>query len=121
MSTSTLQYTGASVSPLVESFRLVLAANSYRPLLHLPASGRTLTARELWDASTRVIETLEQRGVGSGSLLVSAVGNRAMCVSLVLATRRLGAALLAVDSGTTAPELREISRQFDAAAVFAPV
>lgn len=121
MSTSTLQYTGASVSTLVESFRLVLAANPSRPLLHLPALERTLTARELWDASTRVIDALKQGGVGCGSLVVSAAGNREMAVSLVLATRRLGAALLAVDSGTTAPELREIARQFDAAAVVAPV
>ena len=121
MSTSTLQYTGGSVGTLVESFRRVLAGNPYRPLLHLPAVQRSLTAQELWDASSRVMSALEQGGIGAGSLLVSAAGNRVMCASLVLATRRLGTALLAVDSDTTAPELREICRQFDAAAVVAPV
>ena len=120
MSTNTLQYTGAPVSTLVESFRRLLAADPNRHLLHLPASERSLTAQDLWNSSSRVIDGLEQGGVIPGSLVVSAVGNRASCVSLLLATRRLGAALLAVDSGTTAPELRDICRQFDAAAAIPP-
>jgi len=106
---------------LVESFCGLLAADQNRHLLHLPALQHSLTALDLWDAASRAVAALEQSGVIPGSLVVSAVGNRAACVSLLLATRRLGAALLAVDSGTTAPELREICRQFDAAAVVAPV
>lgn len=121
MSTSTLQYTGGPVSTLIESFRRLLAADPHRHLLHLPTFQRSLTVQDLWNASSRVIDTLEQGGVIPGSLVVSAIGNRAACVSLLLATRRLGAALLAVDAGTTAPELRDICRQFDAAAVVAPV
>jgi acyl-CoA synthetase (AMP-forming)/AMP-acid ligase II len=109
------------VSTLVESFRRLLAADPHRRLLHLPAFDRSLTAQDLWNASARAIDTLEQGGVMPGSLVVSAVGNQATFVSLLLATRRLGAALLAVDSGTTAPELRDICHQFDAAAVVAPV
>ena len=118
---NTLQYTFESVSPLVESFRRLLASAPDRPLLHLPTAQRSLTALDLWDTSSRVTDALEQSGVRRGSLVVSAVGNRPMCVALLLATRRLDATLLAVDSGTTAAELRDICEQFTASAVVAPV
>ena len=116
-----LQYTFEPVSPLVESFRRLLASGPARSLLHLPATHRSLTALDLWDASSRVTHALELCGVGRGSLVVSAVGNRPMCIALVLATRRLEATLLAVDSGTTAAELRDICEQFGASAIVAPV
>lgn len=109
------------MSPLVESFRRLLASAPNRPLLHLPAARRSLSALDLWDTSSRVTDALERSGVGRGSLVVSAIGNRPMCVALLLATRRLDATLLAVDSGTTAAELRDICEQFAASAVVAPV
>jgi long-chain acyl-CoA synthetase len=109
------------VSPLVESFRRLLAADPNRSLLHIPATQRSLTAVDLWDTSSRVTDALERCGVRRGSLVVSAVGNRPICLALLLATRRLDATLLAVDSGTTASELRDICDQFVASAVVAPV
>ena len=91
-----------------------------RPLIHLPAAGRSLTADDLWRAHTAYASDLCGHGLRPGHLLVVAIGNRPASVSLLLAARALGVAVLAVDAGTTAPEIADLADRFGAAALVVP-
>ncbi len=80
----------------------------------MPAAGTSLTAEDLWTLSERVRGTLGGWGLGADHLVISAAGNRPASVALWLACRALGIALMPVDAGTPAPEIRRLAQRFGA-------
>jgi acyl-CoA synthetase (AMP-forming)/AMP-acid ligase II len=108
------------VSDLLTRFADLRRDDPTRPLVHQPGLGTVWSADDIWNAHLRCADRLMQRGVVPGQLVVSAVGNTAASVALVLACRALGVAVMPVDAGTTAPEIRALAERFAAAAVVTP-
>jgi acyl-CoA synthetase (AMP-forming)/AMP-acid ligase II len=108
------------VSDLLTRFADLRRDDPTRPLVHQPGLGTVWSADDIWNAHLRCADSLMQRGVAPGHLVVSAVGNTAASVALVLACRALGVAVMPVDAGTTAPEIRALAQRFAAAAVVTP-
>jgi acyl-CoA synthetase (AMP-forming)/AMP-acid ligase II len=108
------------VSDLLTRFADLRHDDPTRPLVHQPGLGTAWSADDIWNAHLRCADSLTQRGVAPGDLVVSAVGNTAGSVALVLACRALGLAVMPVDPGTTAPEIRGLAERFGAAAVVTP-
>jgi len=105
------------VSTLVARFADVCRDGPERPLIHLPATGQTLTASAIWKAHEQYAERLSRGGVAEGHVVVSAVGTTASAPALLLACRALGAAVLAVDACAAPAEVDALAARFDAAAV----
>jgi len=105
------------VSALVARFSDVCRDDPARPLIHLPAAERALTASAIWDAHQQYADRLARAGVGDGHLVVSAVGNTALAPALLLACRALGAAMMAVDGCATPPEVEALAVRFGATAI----
>ena len=85
-----------------------------RLLIHLPAAGVSLTVQDIWNASLLQRAQLEALGLGEEHLVISAAGNRPAAVSLWLACRSLGIALMPVDAGTPTAEIGTLARRFGA-------
>jgi long-chain acyl-CoA synthetase len=102
------------LSDIVERFSRVRRDRPDRPLIHLPASGASLTAEDIWNASLRQQAQLAALGLGEEHLVIVAAGNRPASVSLWLACRRLGVTLMPVDAGTPAAEIAALARRFGA-------
>jgi long-chain acyl-CoA synthetase len=109
------------VSALIASFARIVDSAPTRRLIHLPATGTSLTAAQLWDARAAHADLLRACAVGAGDLVLIAAGNRAVYPSLLLAIRQLNAAVLAVDGGTPAPEIHELCARFGATACVVPI
>lgn len=105
------------MSALVARFADVCRDDPARPLIHLPAAARALTASAIWEAHQQHADRLARTGVGEGHLVVSAVGNTALAPALLLACRALDAAMMAVDGGATAAEVDALAVRFGAAAI----
>ena len=108
------------MSDLLTRFADLRRDDPTRPLVHQPGLGTVWSADDIWNAHLRCADSLMQRGVVAGNVVVSAVGNSAASVALVLACRALGTAVMPVDAGTTAPEIRALAERFAAAAVVTP-
>ena len=108
------------VNALVNRFADVHRENPARPLVHAPGAGITLTASDVWDLHRRYADQFGSLGLDPDQLIVSAVGNHTDSVSLLLACRAMGMAVMPVDAGTTLPEILDISTRFGAAALVLP-
>jgi acyl-CoA synthetase (AMP-forming)/AMP-acid ligase II len=108
------------MSELIARFAAVRRDDPARPLIHRPGHNDTLSAAFIWDAHLALADTLSRRGVSAGHLVVSAVGNTAASVPLLLACRAIGAALMAVDAGATRIEIDGLAERFGAAASVGP-
>ena len=108
------------MSDIVERFDRVRRDTPNRRLIHLPAAGVSLTAQDIWNASLLQRAQLEAFGLGEEHLVISAAGNRPAVVSLWLACRSLGIALMPVDAGTPTAEIRTLARRFGAAIAILP-
>jgi acyl-CoA synthetase (AMP-forming)/AMP-acid ligase II len=108
------------VNALVNRFADVHRENPARPLVYAPGAGITLTASDVWDLHRRYADQLGSLGLGPDQLIISAVGNHTDSVSLLLACRAMGIAVMPVDAGTTLPEILDISMRFGAAALVLP-
>jgi long-chain acyl-CoA synthetase len=91
-----------------------------RPLVHLPAAGRTLSVSSLWESHLHHVERLNQLGLERHQLIVSAAGNHPVCVSLLMACRALDLVMMPVDGGTKLREILELGNRFGAAALVLP-
>jgi acyl-CoA synthetase (AMP-forming)/AMP-acid ligase II len=105
------------VSALVARFADVCRDDPARPLMHLPAAERALTASAIWDAHQQYADRLARAGVGEGYLVVSTVGNTALAPAVLLACRALDAAMMAVDTCATPAEVDALAARFGAAAI----
>jgi long-chain acyl-CoA synthetase len=105
------------LSGIAERFARILRDDPDRALIHLPLPRTTIRARELWDSAAEQSARLEAVGVGANQLVIYAAGNRPQLLGLWLACRRLGIALMPVDSGATASELDSLVRTFGATAL----
>jgi len=105
------------VSALVARFADVCRDDPARPLIHLPAVDRALTASAIWDAHQQYADRLARAGVATGHLVLSMVGNTASAPALLLACRALDAAMMAVDACATAAEVEALAVRFGAAAI----
>ena len=101
-------------SEIVERFERIRRDRPARPLIHVPATGLSLTADDLWNASLRVRAALDAKGLGPDHLVLAASGNRASTLALWLASRALGIALMPVDAGTPVAEMRALAERFGA-------
>jgi long-chain acyl-CoA synthetase len=104
------------VSELVASFSRLVDARPAHRLIHAPAAGYSLTVRDVWEARSAHADLLRSCGLATGDLVLMAAGNRASYVSLLLAARQLGMAVVGVDSGTPAPELLDLCARFGVSA-----
>lgn len=105
------------MSDLVARFADVCRDDPARPLIHLPAAERALTASAIWDEHQQYADRLGRAGVGKGHLVVSTVGNTASAPALLLACRALDAAMMAVDACATPAEVDALALRFGAAAI----
>src|SRR5262249_7230228 len=106
-----------TVSSLVERFANVRRDDPARPLIHLPAADRPVTASDIWDAHLAYADRLSQAGVGAGGLVISAAGNTSSFAALLLACRALDAAVLPIDLEATQAEIDTLAARFGAAAL----
>ena len=115
-----LQYTSRLVKTIVDRFASIRRGDPQRPLIHLPTTNRTLTASDLDDRRQEYHRLLASLGVEAGDLVLSASGNRAGTIPLVLACWTIGAPVLPVDAGTPIAEVLELAERFHASAVVVP-
>jgi long-chain acyl-CoA synthetase len=102
------------LSEIVERFQRITRDQPDRPLVHVPAADRTVTATDLWEASVTFRAALQAGGLGPDHLVVAASGNRPSTLALWLACRALGIAVMPVDAGTPVLEMRAIAERFGA-------
>jgi acyl-CoA synthetase (AMP-forming)/AMP-acid ligase II len=105
------------VNAIVERFARLARDNSDRPLIHLASSQKTLSTSSLWQSHLEHRERLAARGLQQGDIVVSAGGNRADTVALMLASWAIGAAVMPVDAGTPRAEIDELAARFHASAI----
>lgn len=105
---------------IVDRFASVRRGDPQRPLIHLPATNRTITAADLDVRCQRYRCLLASFGIGAGDLVLSASGNRTGTIPLVLACWTLGAPVLPIDVGTPLAEVLELAERFHASAVVVP-
>lgn len=103
-----------SLSEIVERFSRVRRDDPSRLLIHVPATGASVTAGELWDESIAQQQALESLDVTAEDLILCAAGNRAGAIALWLACRRLGAVIMPVDVGSPPREIRALAERFGA-------
>ena len=98
------------VNALVDRFADVHRESPARPLVYAPGAGITLTASDMWDHHRRYADTAAASRARPRSLIISAVGNHTDSVSLLLACRAIGIAVMPVDTGTTFPKVTTSAR-----------
>ncbi len=104
------------MSELVESFARVCRDGPSRPLVHLPAQGRTWTADELWRRFEETRDVLAFAGIGPGDLLVARSADAPTALALLAATIARGATYAPCDRSTPSPELLRLADRFGARA-----
>ena len=105
---------------IVDRFACVRRGDPQRPLIHLPTTDRTLTASDLDDRCQQYQHQLASLGVEAGDLVVSASGNRAGTIPLLLACWTIGAPVLPLDVGTPIAEVLDLAERFHASAIVVP-
>src|SRR5687767_13559720 len=105
------------MSEIVASFTRLVHDCPEKPLVYFPARRETWTVADLWASSVQLGAILERAEIHAGQLVVSAAGNCPLTMALTVACRRLGVALLPLDSGTAFNQARELATRFGAAAV----
>src|SRR3954447_2008311 len=103
------------MSEIVERFSRILRDDPDRPLIHLPGTGLTLTAQDLWSRAASIRDRLYS--ADRDRPILSLAGNRAESVALLLACRMAAAPLMPVDASTPAAEVRELGERFAASAL----
>jgi acyl-CoA synthetase (AMP-forming)/AMP-acid ligase II len=111
----------ASLSEIVQRFERIRRDTPDRPLVHHPATGATFTAENLWNAAAQYRTQLAALGLDREHLIVLIAGNRPAAVSLWLACRQLEVAVMPVDAGTPAAEVRALADRFGASVAILPV
>ena len=107
------------MSLIVERFRRIHRDQPDRPLVHLPADDRTLTASDIYDAAIVHANALRRQRLG-GTLVILAVGNRPAAFPCWLACRQEQISVMPAEMGITAVEIAELARRFGASAVILP-
>lgn len=115
-----VQYTFRPVNVILERFTTICRSDPNRPLVYAPATGRTITTSQIFEASQAYRGVLERLGIRSGAAVLSATGNRPEIASLFLGCWQLGAAVLPVDAGTPLEEIHALARRFGASAIALP-
>ena len=115
-----LRYTFGLVNAIVEQFDRLWLRDPARRLIHLPAHDLTLTADDIQTTRHRYQSLLLDTGISEGHVVVSAAGNRAGFVSLLLAAWSVGAAVMPADVDTREDDLLELAERFGASAIVRP-
>ena len=102
------------MSLIVERFRRIHRDQPDRPLVHLPADDRTLTASDIYDAAIVHANALRRQRLG-GTLVILAVGNRPAAFPCWLACRQEQISVMPAEMGITAVEIAELARRFGGA------
>jgi long-chain acyl-CoA synthetase len=105
------------VNAIVDKFDRLCGDASSRPLIHLPSSGKTLTANDIERARDEYAGALAAAAVTEGHIILSAVGNRPSFIPLLLAAWSRGAAVMPVDEDTRKQDIEELAVRFGAAAI----
>jgi long-chain acyl-CoA synthetase len=108
-----------SGSVLLAHFADVVRDAPARPLIHRPADERTRSGQDVWNAHLDIADALARHHVSRDQLVLSAIGNAAASVPLLLACRAIGASVMPLDAGATRVEIEALARRFGAAAVAA--
>ena len=108
------------MSQIVERFRRVHRDDPNRPLLHVPLANTTLTADDLLAASLEHGRALQRLGLGPGSLVILAIGNRPAAFPFWLACFTAGITVMPVDVGATIVEISGLARRFGATLAVVP-
>lgn len=104
-------------SAFVAALRRLREAAPDRPLIHHPASGRSLDATALWQAHLCYVEQLRAAGLRGGQVVLAAVGNRPGFIALTVACRALLLAVVPVEAETTITEILDLANRVGAAAL----
>lgn len=104
-------------SRIVDRFARVRAAQPDKTLVIGATEGRSLTCDGLWQESALIAETLSRAGLGPGSLVVSAAGNRVAALPLLLACWQRDVAVLPADRSTPRLEMRALVHQWSPSAI----
>lgn len=105
------------MSAIVDRFAGLHRRDPDRPLIHVPAHGRTLRAADIDARRARCQDVLTGLPIRAGDLVISAAGNRPGAVPLVLACWTIGAPMLPVDVGTPIAEILDLADRFQASAI----
>lgn len=105
-----------SLSEIVERFERIERDDPARPLVHVPGSGVSFGAEDLGRIARIFTGCLAAAGLGRDHLLLVASGNRASTIALWLACRERDIAVMPVDPGTPAAEMRVLAERFGASA-----
>ncbi len=105
---------------IVDRFASLRRGDPQRPLIHLPATDRTITATDLDLRCQQYQDLLTSLGIGVGALVLSVSGNRTGTIPLLLACWTLGATVLPIEVGTPIAEVLELAERFRASAVVVP-
>jgi len=111
------QYTVRPVNAIVEHWDRTWAREPGRPLIHVPAANRTLTARDIDAARRRYESAMASAGIADGHLIVFAIGNHSSLASMLLAAWNVGAVVMPVDIDTPEAEIRDTVERFSACAL----
>src|SRR3954463_8650602 len=105
---------------MLTRFAEIHDAEPTRPIVHLPATATAWSAADIWAAHQRYAGQLTRAAIKPGQLVLSATGNSAASIALLLACRAVDTPLMAVDEGTTLPEILALAGRFGAAALVLP-
>lgn len=108
------------MSDIVQRFARIAADHPNRPVIYAPASQATLTASQIWQRHLELRQQMLALGIQPGQLVVSAAGNRAAAIPVLLACLSLQAALMPIDGSATAAELEQFADRFGAFVVAVP-
>jgi long-chain acyl-CoA synthetase len=107
-------------SEIVERFNRIWRDSPGRPLVYVPATRTTVTADDLAELASRQRTQFTALGIGPDDLVLAVTGNRAASLSLWLACRQLGIAVMPVDGGTPPAELHTLAERFGGTVAIAP-
>jgi long-chain acyl-CoA synthetase len=109
------------LSRVVDSFSACRQRAPGRFLLHLPSTGHSVSADDIWQAQRIWAQRFRDAGLEPGHVLVVAVGNRAPIVPLLLAARACGLVWMPAESSATDAEIAGLRDRYQVAATVLPL
>jgi long-chain acyl-CoA synthetase len=108
------------VSDILQRFARIAADQPDRTVIYAPALNERRSASQVWQSHLELRTQLAALGIQAGQLVVSAVGNRPVAASLVLACLSLRVPLMPIDGSATAAEVEQFADRFGAFVVAVP-
>jgi long-chain acyl-CoA synthetase len=105
------------MSAIVDTFARLARDGPDGPVIHALTEERTVTASGVFDAYLTLKHELAEAGLGPGAVIISAAGNRAAFIPLVLASFDLRSVLMPIDRTMPTAEVEALADTYGAAAL----